>query len=143
MYVYVFVCMFVSLCSTVFQSLSTYNKHMGIMDGIGLSNKYILNTCYRRQRWHCICIDNIYLQRYVLLYSRKVWQGECLANLLFPSVWQKSLANEYISQKVINLKYKMNGFSLANHGWLAKFAKLSYYMISIHSFHIKGSILVL
>ena len=59
-------------------------------------------------------------------HSGKAWWGECLANLLFSSVWQKkSLANEYISQMVINCNYYFGWFSLANCRRFAKFVKLS------------------
>ena len=63
---------------------------------------------------------------YTLPYSGKVWRAECLANLLFLSIWRKKVwrmngSTNRLSMVGINL----DGFSLANRLRFAKFAKLS------------------
>ena len=54
-------------------------------------------------------------------YSRKVWRAECLANLLFLSIWQMNRSAKGLSMVAINL----DGFSLVNRLRFVKFAKLS------------------
>ena len=59
-------------------------------------------------------------------YSGKVWQAECLANLLFSSVWQKKVWRMNRSAKGLSMvTINLGGFSLANCRRFAKFAKLS------------------
>ena len=62
----------------------------------------------------------------VLPYSGKVWRAECLANLLFLSVWQKKVWRMNGSAKGLSIVgINLDGFSLANRLRFAKFAKLS------------------
>jgi len=51
----------------------------------------------------------------VILYSRKVWQGKSLADLLVLNIWQKKVwqMNRF-SQKAIIVTRNLDGFSLAN-----------------------------
>ena len=59
-------------------------------------------------------------------YSRKVWQGESLANRLFLNLWRKKVW--WINRpanKLFIVSTNLEGFSLVNHGWFAKLAKLS------------------
>ena len=59
-------------------------------------------------------------------YSGKVWQAECLANLLFLSVWWKKVWRMNRSAKGLSMVgIDLDGFSLANRLQFAKFAKLS------------------
>ena len=59
-------------------------------------------------------------------YSGKVWRAECLANLLFSSVWWKKVWQMNRSAKGLSMVItNLDGFSLANRRRLAKFAKLS------------------
>ena len=59
-------------------------------------------------------------------YSGKVWQGECLVNLLFSSIWQKKVWRMSRSAKgLLIVTTTLNGFSLANCKRFAIFAKLS------------------
>ena len=61
-----------------------------------------------------------------LPYSGKVWRGECLANLLFISVWWKKVWRMNRSAKgLLIITANLDGFSLVNHRQFAKFAKLS------------------
>ena len=61
-----------------------------------------------------------------LPYSGKVWRAECLANLLFSSVWQKKVWRINRSAKGLSMvTTNLDGFSLANCRRFAKFAKLS------------------
>ena len=53
-------------------------------------------------------------------YNGKVWQGECLANSLFSSVWPKGL---------LIVTTNLDCFSLVNHRRFAKLAKLSHYTV--------------
>ena len=56
-------------------------------------------------------------------YSGKVWRAECLANLLFSSVWRKKVWR--MNRSAIGLSMvtiNLDGFSLANR---RRFAKLS------------------
>ena len=56
------------------------------------------------------------LQYYQIPYSGKVWQEECLANLLFLSVWRKKVWQINRSAKgLLIVTTTLNGFSLANH----------------------------
>ena len=86
-----------------------------------------------RGKFHCSYVsNNLSISTYVcthgciIPYSGKVWRAECLANLLFLSIWRKKVwrmngsANR-LSMVGINL----DGFSLANRLRFAKFAKLS------------------
>ena len=58
-------------------------------------------------------------------YSGKVWWRESLANSLVMSVWRGKVWRMHrFSHKVIIISKNLNGFSLANHGRFAKFAKL-------------------
>ena len=62
----------------------------------------------------------------ILPYSGKVWRAECLANLLFSSVWRKKVWRMNISAKGLSMvTTNSDGFSLANRRRFAKFAKLS------------------
>ena len=59
-------------------------------------------------------------------YSGKVWRAECLANLLFSSVWREKVWR--MNRSAIGLSMvtiNLDGFSLANLRRFAKFAKLS------------------
>ena len=48
-------------------------------------------------------------------YSRKIWQGECLVNLLFSNVWQKKVWQLNRSAKgLLIVTNTLNGFSVAN-----------------------------
>ena len=59
-------------------------------------------------------------------YSGKVWRAECLANLLFLSVWRKKVWRMNGSAKGLSMVgINLDGFSLANRLRFAKFAKLS------------------
>ena len=59
-------------------------------------------------------------------YRGKVWWAECLANLLFSSVWQKKVWRMNRSAKGLSMvTTNLDGFSLANRRRFAKFAKLS------------------
>ena len=61
-----------------------------------------------------------------LPYSGKVWQAECLANLLFSNVWWKKVWR--MNRSAIGLSMvtiNLDGFSLANRRQFAKFVKLS------------------
>ena len=59
-------------------------------------------------------------------YSGKVWRAECLANLLFSSIWWKKVWRMNRSAKGLSMvTANLNGFSLANRRQFAKFAKLS------------------
>ena len=65
-----------------------------------------------------------------ILYSGKVWWGECLANLLFSSVWRKKVWRMNRSAKgLLIVTTTLDGFSLANHRRFTKFAKLSRYAV--------------
>ena len=62
----------------------------------------------------------------VIPYSGKVWRAECLANLLFSSVWRKKVWRINRSAKGLSMvTTNLDGFSLANRRRFAKFAKLS------------------
>ena len=54
-------------------------------------------------------------------YSGKTWQGECLANLLFSSIWQMNRS----AKGLLIVTTTLDDFSLANHRQLVKVAKLS------------------
>ena len=59
----------------------------------------------------------------LLPYSGKVWWAECLANLLFLSVWWKKVWRMNRSAKGLSMVgINLDGFSLANR---LRFAKLS------------------
>ena len=59
-------------------------------------------------------------------YSGKVWLAECLANLLFSSVWQKKVWRmNRLAKGLSMVTTNLVGFSLANCRQFAKFAKLS------------------
>ena len=61
-----------------------------------------------------------------LPYGRKVWQWERLVNLLFLSLWQKKVWQINRSAKrLLIISTYLDGFSLANHGGFATFAKPS------------------
>ena len=61
-----------------------------------------------------------------LPYSGKVWRGECLANLLFSSVWQKKVWRMNRSAKgLLIVATTLDGFSLTNRRRFNKFTKLS------------------
>ena len=61
-----------------------------------------------------------------LPYSGKVWRGESLANWLFSNIWRMNVWRINRSANRLSIvSTKLEGFSLANHGWFAKFAKLS------------------
>ena len=63
---------------------------------------------------------------YKLPYSEKVWRRECLANLLFSSVWRKKVWQMNRSAKGLSVvTTNLDGVSLANCTQFAKFAKLS------------------
>ena len=67
-----------------------------------------------------------------MLYSRKVWQGKSLANLLFLSFWWKKVLQINRSAKtllIISIFVQLDGFSLANHKEFTKFAKLFHYTV--------------
>ena len=58
--------------------------------------------------------------------SGKVWWAECLANLLFSSVWREKVWRMNRSAKGLSMvTTNLDGFSLANCRRFAKFAKLS------------------
>ena len=62
----------------------------------------------------------------VVSHSGKVWRGECLANSLFSSVWQKKVWRMNRSAKeLLIVTTTLDGFSLANHRQFAKFVRLS------------------
>ena len=70
------------------------------------------------------------VKHYCIPYSRKVWWGESLANWLFSSIWRKKVWRINRSANRLSIiSTKLGGFSLANHGWIAKFAKLSRYTV--------------
>ena len=56
--------------------------------------------------------------------------GESLVNWLFSSIWQKKIwwMNRSANRLLI-VCTNLNDFSLVNHGWFAKFAKLSCYTV--------------
>ena len=57
-----------------------------------------------------------------LPYNGKVWWGECLANLLFSSVWWNQVWRMNRSAKrLLIVTTTMDGFSLANRRWSTKF----------------------
>ena len=59
-------------------------------------------------------------------YSGKVWQAECLANLLFSSVWRKKVWQiNRLAKGLSMVTTNLDGFSLAKRRRFAKFAKLS------------------
>ena len=59
-------------------------------------------------------------------FSGKVWWEECLANLLFSSVWRKKVWQMNRSAKgLLIVITNLDGFSLANCRRFAKFAKHS------------------
>ena len=59
-------------------------------------------------------------------YSGKVWWAECLANLLFSSIWWKKVWRINRSAKGLSMvTTNLDGFSLANRRRFTKFAKLS------------------
>ena len=61
-----------------------------------------------------------------LPYSGKVWQAECLANLLFSSIWWKKVWQMNRSAKGLSMvTTNLDGFSLANRRRFAKFTELS------------------
>ena len=65
-------------------------------------------------------------------YSGKVWRAECLANLLFLSVWRKKVWRMNRSAKGLSMVgINLDGFSLANRLRFAKFAKLSRYTVAV------------
>jgi len=59
-------------------------------------------------------------------YSRKVWWDKVWRIYSFQAFCEKKVwrMNRF-SQKVIFVSRNLDGFSLANHGWFAKFTKLS------------------
>ena len=60
-------------------------------------------------------------------YSRKAWCGECLANLLFLSIWQKKLWRMNRSAKrLLNVSTNLNGFSLGITGDYLNFPAIQY-----------------
>ena len=86
--------------------------------------KYIMIAQLLFNVIHWLSIGNDYMNK--ILYSRKVWQGECLANLLFWNVWQKKVWRVTGSAKgLLMVTTDLDGFSLVNHRWFAKFTKLS------------------
>ena len=61
-------------------------------------------------------------------YSIKVRRGESLADRLFLSIWQMNVWRINRSANRLSIvRTNLDGFSLVNHGWFAKFAKLSPY----------------
>ena len=61
------------------------------------------------------CEFHVVLLIFEIPYSGKVWQGECLANLLFSSVWRKKVWRMNSSAKgLLIVTTNLNGFSLAN-----------------------------
>ena len=67
------------------------------------------------------------LERKYIPYSGKVWRAECLANLLFSSVWRKKVWRINRSAKGLSMvTTNLDGFSLAN---CRRFAKLSRYTV--------------
>ena len=61
-----------------------------------------------------------------LYCSRKVWQGEILVNSPFLSIWWKKVRRMNSSASRLSIvTTNLYDFSLANHQWFAKFAKLS------------------
>ena len=72
----------------------------------------------------------------MILYSRKVWQGECLVeNLLFWSIWQKKFGKQIArsAKGLLIVITTFDGFSLANHRQFAKFDKLSCYAVFMYN----------
>ena len=68
---------------------------------------------------------------YYIPYSGKVWRAECLANLLFLSVWRKKVWRMNRSAKGLSMvAINLDGFSLANR---QRFAKLSRYAVYMQS----------
>ena len=68
----------------------------------------------------------VHAQFMCIPYSGKVWRVECLANLLFLSVWRKKVWRMNRSAKGLSMVgINLDGFSLANRLRFAKFAKLS------------------
>ena len=64
--------------------------------------------------------------RNIVPYSGKVWRAECLANLLFSSVWWEKVWRMNRSAKGLSMvTTNLDGFSLANCRRFAKFTKLS------------------
>ena len=65
-----------------------------------------------------------------LPYSGKVWQGKSLANWLCSSIWWKKVWQiNRSANRLFIVSINLDGFSLANHRWFAKFAKLSHYTV--------------
>ena len=58
-------------------------------------------------------------------YSEKVWQGECLANLPFSSIWQKKVWRMNRSAKeLLIVTITLDGFSLVKCRRFTKFSKI-------------------
>ena len=66
------------------------------------------------------------LERILILYGGKLWQGESLVNWLVSSIWWKKVwwIDRSVNRLLI-ISTNLDGFSLANHGRFAKFAKVS------------------
>ena len=61
-----------------------------------------------------------------LSYSGKVWQAECLANLLFSSIWRKKVWRmNRLAKGLSMVTTNLDGLSLVKRRRFAKFAKLS------------------
>ena len=73
-------------------------------------------------------------------YSGKVWWEECLANLLFSSIWQKKVWRmNRLAKGLLIVTTNLDGFSLVNHRQSANSpnflpAKLSCYTVYQVSF---------
>ena len=75
-----------------------------------IANVWTTCVCGREFSIKMCCRNQ--LNKNKILYSRKVWQGECLVNLLFLSVWrkglaEKSLVNEYREAKGLLLVWQI------------------------------------
>ena len=86
------------------------------------------------------CLRNVF----VLPYSGKVWQGENLTNWFFLSLWRKKVLQiNRSANRLFIVSTNLGGFSLANHRWFVKFAKLSpaklsCYTVFLHTLSIKA-----
>ena len=79
-----------------------------------------------RVLWYNVASSSLTSKHLFIPYSGKVWRRESLANSLVMSVWRGKVWRMHrFSHKVIIISKNLNGFSLANHGRFAKFAKLS------------------
>ena len=75
------------------------------------------------------CVSLFYLD--YILYCGKVWWGGKFGELtLFEHLGKESLANYRSANRLLIVSTNLDGFSLANHGRFAKFAKLSRHTVS-------------